>query len=338
MRFLRRCARIRGGAAEVTVALPVLAPEHPPTLDARARGARSGVSRASASACSRRAGRAAPAHQAVRRARSGARSRTPFPPGRDVMIVAALSRRLRRTRPRDASTRPCGVAPQHCVATRAPGNGYNPTGLLAFAGAAVACDNEAPRGDIPRSTKPIRRVLCWQAVATVAIAAARRAVGRRCTERCRPRWAAWSTCRDGRLRVRDGIGIVRPASARTVARAVLRAEACKILVIILQLWLVLAMYKDVVLAALFAALRRSRCCCSHRALLDTRLSATASLTQSPRSRHGRRPHHPDRVHPAPPHVPARSRSARRRLLDDQRRHAGHDAGPRRARASASCGG
>jgi ATP synthase protein I len=33
----------------------------------------------------------------------------------------------------------------------------------------------------------------------------------------------------------------------------LRAEGAKILVIILQLWLVLTTYKDVVLAALFAA-------------------------------------------------------------------------------------
>jgi len=35
--------------------------------------------------------------------------------------------------------------------------------------------------------------------------------------------------------------------------AVFRAEAAKILVIVLQLWLVLAMYKDIVLAAFFAA-------------------------------------------------------------------------------------
>ena len=45
----------------------------------------------------------------------------------------------------------------------------------------------------------------------------------------------------------------RPAAGGTVARAMFRAEAAKILVIVGQLWLVLTTYKDIVPAAFFAA-------------------------------------------------------------------------------------
>jgi len=49
------------------------------------------------------------------------------------------------------------------------------------------------------------------------------------------------------------MGLAKPASAGGTVVALFRAEACKILVIVLQLWLVLATYRDIVLAAFFAA-------------------------------------------------------------------------------------
>jgi ATP synthase protein I len=48
------------------------------------------------------------------------------------------------------------------------------------------------------------------------------------------------------------LGVSNPSSAGATVTAVLRAEAGKILVIILQLWLVLTTYKDLVPAAFFA--------------------------------------------------------------------------------------
>ena len=44
-----------------------------------------------------------------------------------------------------------------------------------------------------------------------------------------------------------------PASAGGTVAALFRAEACKILVIILQLWLVLVNYKEVVFVVFFAS-------------------------------------------------------------------------------------
>ena len=106
--------------------------------------------------------------------------------------------------------------------------------------------------EAPLSTKPIRRVLKWQAIATVAIAAVgrvwRAGDGR---QRCRPCWEGsstsppwWSTRWCSAFRILSTAG-------GTVA-ALFRAEASKILVIIVQLWLVLTTYKDVVPAAFFA--------------------------------------------------------------------------------------
>ena len=46
--------------------------------------------------------------------------------------------------------------------------------------------------------------------------------------------------------------IGQPTSAGGTVVALFRAEACKILVIVGQLWLVLATYRDIVLAAFFA--------------------------------------------------------------------------------------
>ena len=102
----------------------------------------------------------------------------------------------------------------------------------------------------PLSTKPIRRVLSWQAVATVAMAAialvvgggARGALGRaggRCQHRGRGVYAVVLGDIHGRVRGRRGGG--DDSGPRP----------CKILVIIAQLWLVLAMYEDVVPVAFF---------------------------------------------------------------------------------------
>ena len=106
----------------------------------------------------------------------------------------------------------------------------------------------------PLPTKPIRRVLQWQAAATVVIAA------------IAGLWqgphGALSAALGGVVNITSVVvyAVVmslsmrsNPASAGVTVAALFRAEACKILVIILQLWLVLATYKDVVLAALFAA-------------------------------------------------------------------------------------
>lgn len=103
----------------------------------------------------------------------------------------------------------------------------------------------------PLKSKPIRTVLAWQAIATVAIAV------------LAGLWAgfhaALSAALGGLVTLSStvvyafvlGIGPTATAGASVVT--MLRAEGAKVLVIILQLWLVLATYKDVVLAALFAA-------------------------------------------------------------------------------------
>ena len=103
----------------------------------------------------------------------------------------------------------------------------------------------------PLSTRPIRYVLKWQAVATMAIAA----VG-----------GAWAGVHGALSAVLGGVvnisacvvyalllALARPVSAGGTVVAVFRAEAGKILVIVLQLWFVLTMYKDIVLAVFFAA-------------------------------------------------------------------------------------
>jgi len=103
----------------------------------------------------------------------------------------------------------------------------------------------------PLSTKPIRNVLKWQALATLAIAV----IG-----------GMWAGVHGALSAVLGGVvnmtacvvfavvvAVSRPASAGGTVAALFRAEAAKILVIVLQLWLVLTGYKDIVLAAFFAA-------------------------------------------------------------------------------------
>ena len=48
------------------------------------------------------------------------------------------------------------------------------------------------------------------------------------------------------------LGLGKPASAGATVVALFRAEASKVLVIVLQLWLVLATYRDIVLPAFLA--------------------------------------------------------------------------------------
>lgn len=103
----------------------------------------------------------------------------------------------------------------------------------------------------PLSTKPIRRVLRWQAIVTAGMAAVA--------------WiwagghAALSAVLGGIVNITAVVvyavvlGASNPSSAGGTVAAVFRAEACKILVIIAQLWLVLATYRAVVPAVFFAA-------------------------------------------------------------------------------------
>jgi ATP synthase protein I len=102
----------------------------------------------------------------------------------------------------------------------------------------------------PLSTPAIRRVLFWQAVATVAIAAAAFAWG--------GGHAAVSAVLGGVVNIAAVVvfavvyTLSRPVSRGGTVAALFRAEAIKILVIVGQLWLVLANYKEVVPVAFFA--------------------------------------------------------------------------------------
>ena len=102
----------------------------------------------------------------------------------------------------------------------------------------------------PLSTKPIRYVLKWQALATLAIAVVA---------------GIWAGVHGAVSAVLGGVvnlsacvvyafvlGLGKPASAGATVVALFRAEASKVLVIVLQLWLVLATYRDIVLPAFLA--------------------------------------------------------------------------------------
>ncbi len=103
----------------------------------------------------------------------------------------------------------------------------------------------------PLSTNPIRRVLKWQAIATVVVAAVAGL------------WlgghGALSAVLGGVVNITAVVvyavvlGISNPASAGGTVAAVFRAEAIKVLVIILQLWMVLVTYTDLVAAAFFTS-------------------------------------------------------------------------------------
>jgi ATP synthase protein I len=110
--------------------------------------------------------------------------------------------------------------------------------------------------EAPLSTKPIRRVLKWQAGATVAMAVVTGL------------WLGWhgalSATLGGVVNITALVvsaavmglsmrGISSPASAGGTVAALFRAEASKILVIIVGLCLVLLTYKDVVPAVFFGS-------------------------------------------------------------------------------------
>jgi len=102
----------------------------------------------------------------------------------------------------------------------------------------------------PLSTPAIRRVLLWQAIVSVAAAAVAFAWG--------GGHAALSAVLGGIVNIAAVVvfavvfTLSRPASAGGTVAALFRAEAFKILVIVGQLWLVLANYKEVVPVAFLA--------------------------------------------------------------------------------------
>ena len=104
--------------------------------------------------------------------------------------------------------------------------------------------------EAPLSTKPIRRVLRWQAIVTVAMAAVAGLWG--------GSHAALSAMLGGVVNITAIVvyavvlAISNPTSAGGTVAAMFRAEAGKILVIIGEMWLVLTMYKDVVPLAFLA--------------------------------------------------------------------------------------
>ena len=106
------------------------------------------------------------------------------------------------------------------------------------------------RAPAPLTTPAIRRVLLWQAGATVAGAVAAYAWG--------GGHAALSAVLGGIVNIAAVVvfavvyTLSHPTSAGGTVAALFRAEAFKILVIVGQLWLVLANYKEVVPIAFFA--------------------------------------------------------------------------------------
>jgi ATP synthase protein I len=102
----------------------------------------------------------------------------------------------------------------------------------------------------PLSTKPFRTVIKWQMIATGVLAAIAWV------------WAgghgALSAVLGGVVNVSAGVvyafvlGIGRPETAGATVMTLFRAEASKILVIVLQLWLVLSTYRDIVVGAFLA--------------------------------------------------------------------------------------
>jgi ATP synthase protein I len=103
----------------------------------------------------------------------------------------------------------------------------------------------------PTSSKPYLAVLKWQALVTggLAFAAGLWAGGH----------GALSAILGGLVNITAGVvyAVVvlrpKPATAGRTMTTLFRAEASKILVIIAQLWMVLATYRDVVLPAFLAA-------------------------------------------------------------------------------------
>lgn len=103
----------------------------------------------------------------------------------------------------------------------------------------------------PASRYPAGRVAGWQLLASVAVAVA---------GGC---WAGWhgalsaflggivNVCASAVFALLVWLG--RPATAGATVRTMIRAEAARITVIVLQLWLVLTSYREVVPGAFIAA-------------------------------------------------------------------------------------
>jgi len=98
-------------------------------------------------------------------------------------------------------------------------------------------------------SKAIGTVLRWQLVATAALAAIAGLVA--------GRHGALSAALGGLISFAAGLGFAgaasmgRPDSAGSVVIAALRAEAIKIVLIVVLLWLVMANYKNIVVIAFF---------------------------------------------------------------------------------------
>jgi ATP synthase protein I len=103
----------------------------------------------------------------------------------------------------------------------------------------------------PISTKPYRRVILWQAVATAVLVVVCGLVA--------GVHGALSALLGGVVNMSAGVvyafmlAIGRPQTAGDTVVALFRAEASKIVVIIVQLWLVLTTYQEIVVAAFLAA-------------------------------------------------------------------------------------
>jgi ATP synthase protein I len=103
----------------------------------------------------------------------------------------------------------------------------------------------------PLSTKPFRTVILWQASATAVLVVV-------CGLLAGVQGAV-SALLGGVVNLSAGVvyafvlGIGRPDTPGGTVVALFRAEASKIVVIVLQLWLVLTTYKDIVVAAFLAA-------------------------------------------------------------------------------------
>jgi ATP synthase protein I len=110
---------------------------------------------------------------------------------------------------------------------------------------------DVQRGVQPLSKKPYVAVLKWQALVTggLAVVAGLWAGGH----------GALSALLGGLVNITAGVvyAVVvlmpRPATAGRTMTALFRAEGSKILVILAQLWIVLATYRDVVVPAFLAA-------------------------------------------------------------------------------------
>jgi F0F1-type ATP synthase assembly protein I len=104
---------------------------------------------------------------------------------------------------------------------------------------------------IPAPRYPAGRIAVWQLLASAAVAAGG------------GWWAGWHGIVSGLLGgiVNVSAGVVfamlvrlgRPETAAATVRTMIRAEAAKIAIIVLQLWLVLTSYRDIVHGAFFTA-------------------------------------------------------------------------------------